>query len=192
MGDAQVSFGYSNPSLAAGDIQNIRSAASSLSLFRTLFIPNDAPSSKHTFIVDRVMESYRSLRNGNRRLSTDDRRRLDDHMDRLAELQRKLNTEFPAACAGVDTPLDDSLLLIDSEETYAGLLYNQFLATVLQAMGLTPREFELWGHRGYGLAAVEPPGTNLPLQSTTKTPQAATFKSPATYCPSLAEPSTAP
>ena len=82
--------------------------------------------------------------------------------------------------------------LIDSEETYAGLLYNQFLATVLQAMGLTPREFELWGHRGYGLAAVEPPGTNLPLQSTTKTPQAATFKSPATYCPSLAEPSTAP
>jgi hypothetical protein len=36
------------------------------------------------------MASYRSLRDGNRRLSAADRQRLDDHLDRLAELQRRV------------------------------------------------------------------------------------------------------
>jgi hypothetical protein len=40
---------------------------------------------------------------------------------------------------------------------YAGLSYNQFLASVLQAMGLTPADFERWGHRGYGYPLVSPP-----------------------------------
>ena len=30
------------------------------------------------------------------------------------------------------------------------LLYNQWLATVLQAMGVPPTEFERWGTKGYG------------------------------------------
>ena len=53
--------------------------------------------------------------------------------------------------------------LLDLEPTYAGLLYNQFLATVLQAMGMPRAEFERWGHRGYGLTKVEPAGGNLPF-----------------------------
>jgi hypothetical protein len=32
-----------------------------------------------------------------------------------------------------------------------GLLYAQWLATVLQAMGVPPSEFERWGHKGYGV-----------------------------------------
>jgi len=47
--------------------------------------------------------------------------------------------------------------------TYAGLLYNQFLATVLRAMGMPPEEFERWGHKGYGVPLVEGSGTNLPV-----------------------------
>ena len=31
-----------------------------------------------------------------------------------------------------------------------GMLYNQFLASVLQAMGMPPTEFERWGPKGYG------------------------------------------
>ena len=31
-----------------------------------------------------------------------------------------------------------------------GLLYSQWLATVLQAMGVPPSEFERWGYKGYG------------------------------------------
>ena len=53
--------------------------------------------------------------------------------------------------------------LVDAEVTYAGVLYNQFLANVLQAMGLRPREFERWGHKGYGVPKVEQPGVSLPF-----------------------------
>ena len=260
-------------------------------------------------VVDRVLESYRRLRNGNRRLSAADRQRLDDHMDRMAELQRKLTATFPA---DVMVPQDDSALhatldpadavryaqlhnevvaaafisgasriaalglgdeqrfvdfvgdwhtdvahywldptkqdllarsyqrifesvfldmaarldgeeadglsyldnallvwtqesgmathdpisipivtagsaagyfrtglsldyrrvgnadsffqpLAGAEPTYAGLLYNQFLAGVLQAMGMPPSELERWGHKGYGLQRVERPGVSAPF-----------------------------
>jgi Protein of unknown function (DUF1552) len=312
MGGRAVSFGYANPSSAAGSIQNIRAAQSSLELFHRIFTPAGAPDSGRVPVVDRVLESYRRLRNGNRRLSRADRQRLDDHMDRVAELQRKLNAAFPRACGGVAAPADDSALhtsleprdaeryaqlynevaaaaficgasriavmglgdeqrfvdysgewhfdvahywlqpdkqellahsyqrifervfldmaarldaeeadgtsyldnallvwthesgmsthdpvslpivtagsasgflrtglsldyrrvgnpdsrfkpLLDADAMYAGLLYNQFLASVLSAMGMPPSEFERWGHKGYGLPLVEPAGTSLPF-----------------------------
>ena len=31
------------------------------------------------------------------------------------------------------------------------MLYQQWLATVLQAMGVPPAEFERWDHKGYGV-----------------------------------------
>jgi hypothetical protein len=257
-----------------------------------------------------VLESYKRLRNGNRRLSAADRQRLDDHMDRIGELQRKLNTGLPNSCARIVAPADDAqnhqeidaadaarnaqlfneviaaaficgtsriavlglgsdqrfasfagdwhndvahmwlspqnqqLLVtayqrvfetvfldmaarLDVEEApgttyldnslvvwtqesgmsthdpvsmpivtsgsaagffktglsldyrrvghpdskfdpqandyflYAGVTYNQFLATVLQAMGLSPAEFERWGHKGYGYPLVTPPETGI-------------------------------
>lgn len=46
--------------------------------------------------------------------------------------------------------------LFDGYFMYAGMLYNQFLATVLQAMGMSAREFERWGHKGYGHPMVAP------------------------------------
>jgi hypothetical protein len=312
IGARQISFGYSNPSMASGTVQNIRGATSSLELFRRIFVPDGTPTTARVPVVDRVIESYRDLRNGNRRLSAADRRRLDDHMDRLSELERKLNTTLPTSCNGVTAPTDDSSLhesldpadavryaqlynevvavafscgatriaafgladdqrfvdftgewhfdvahywlepqnqdllarsyqrifesvfldmasrldseeadgltyldnsllvwtqesgmsthdpvslpvvtagsaagyfrtglsidyrrvghpgarfqpLVAAEPTYAGMLYNQFLASVLQAMGMPPSEFERWGHKGYGLTRVEGPGTSLPF-----------------------------
>jgi hypothetical protein len=53
--------------------------------------------------------------------------------------------------------------LLAGEATYAGMLYNQFLATVLRSMGMAPSEFERWGHKGYGLPKVEQSGTGLPV-----------------------------
>ncbi len=305
MGTRQLSYGYSNPASASGQVQNIRGTTSSLELFHRLFTPGGSATSTRVPVVDRVLESYRRLRHGNRRLSGADRQRLDDHMDRMAELQRKLNTTVPSSCRGVVAPSDDSALhqkttpadavryaqlfnevvaaaficgasriavlglsdeqrfvdftgdwhvdiahywdqahaqdllarsyqrvfesafldmaaRLDAEEadglsyldnsllvwsqesgmfthdpvslpvvtagsaggflrtglsidyrrrqnpdsryqplsnvegTYAGVLYNQFLANVLRAMGMQPAEFERWGHRGYGITAVEP------------------------------------
>jgi hypothetical protein len=309
MGTREISFGYSNPSKATGTVQNVRGTASSLELFHRIFAPAAAPGGGRVPVVDRVLESYRRLRNGNRRLSAADRQRLDDHMDRMAELQRKLSAAFPA---GVLVPHDDSALhtsldpaaavryaqlhnevaaaafisgasriaalglgdeqrfvdfvgdwhtdvahywldpakqdllarayqrifervfldmaaRLDGEEadglsyldnsllvwtqesgmathdpisipivtagsaagyfrtglaldyrrvgdpdslfhplagadpTYAGLLYNQFLAGVLQAMGMPAVELERWGHKGYGLPRVERPGVSAPF-----------------------------
>jgi hypothetical protein len=34
--------------------------------------------------------------------------------------------------------------------SHVGLVYNQWLGTVLQAMGLTPSEYESGSHGGYG------------------------------------------
>lgn len=312
MGTRAISFGYSNPSMASGSVQNIRGAESSRALFNRVFVPAATPESARVPVVDRVLESYRRLRHGNRRLSAADRQRLDDHMDRLAELQRKLNAAFPSSCRSVIAPTDDSALhmsldpqdavryaqlynevaaaaficgssriavlgladeqrfvdfagdwhtdvahrwldptnqdllgrsyqrifesvfldmaarldaeeadglsyldnsllvwsqesgmsthdpvslpivtagsaagffrtglsldyrrvgnpdsqfrpLVNSESTYMGMLYNQFLAGVLQAMGMPPSEFERWGHKGYGLQRVQPPGVSVPF-----------------------------
>jgi hypothetical protein len=312
MGTREISFGFSDPSTASGTVQNIRGAESSLELFHRVFAPAGTTQHGRVPVVDRVLESYKRLRNGNRRLSSADRRRLDEHMDRLAELQRKLNVAAPAACAGVTAPDDDSALhasidpadavryaqlynevvaaaficgasriavmgladeqrfvdfsgdwhsdvahhwldapkqdllerayqsifehvfldmasrldgeeadglsyldnallvwsqesgmsthdpvslpivsagsaagffrtglsvdyrragnpdskfqpLLDADATYAGVLYNQFLASVLQAMGMQPSEFERWGHRGYGVPLVEQAGVSLPF-----------------------------
>jgi hypothetical protein len=54
--------------------------------------------------VDRVIDSYRLLRNANRRLSTADRQRLDDHLARLAELQRKLMVPAGPGCKAAMLP----------------------------------------------------------------------------------------
>src|SRR5204863_899500 len=107
MGTREISFGFSNPSAASGTVQNIRGAESSLELFHRIFVPAGTPHGGRVPVVDRVLQSYQRLRNGNRRLSAADRQRLDDHMDRLAELQRKLNVAVPVACGGMATPSDD-------------------------------------------------------------------------------------
>jgi hypothetical protein len=315
MGTRAISFGFSNPSKASGEVQNIRGATSSLELFNRMFVPADAgasPRGPRAPVVDRVLESYKRLRDGERRLSGADRQRLDDHMDRIAELQRKLNAAFPTSCGGVVAPRDDSALhasldptdapryaqlfnevaaaaficgasriavlgiadeqrfvefagdwhfdcahywldaikqnliartyqlifervfldmaaRLDTEEadglsyldnsllvwsqesgmsthdplsipivtagsaagffrtglsldyrrvgnpesrfqpltaapeTFAGMLYNQFLAHVLQSMGMLRTEFERWGYKGYGVPKVEQPGVSLPF-----------------------------
>jgi hypothetical protein len=310
VGPDSISWNYSNPSAKSGMIQNVRGVDSSLELFNRIFLPGDAAGSSRRPVVDHVLESYTRLRNGNRRLSAADRQRLDDHMDRIGELQRKLATGLPDACAGIVPPTDDArnheenepvdaarnaqlfneviaaaficgtsriavlglgsdprfvsfagdwhndvahmwptpenqqLLVtayqrifesvfldmasrLDSEEAdgltyldnsllvwtqesgmsthdpvsmpivtsgsaagyfktglsldyrrvghpdskfdpqanedflYAGVTYNQFLATVLQAMGLAPAEFERWGHKGYGYPLVTPPAIGI-------------------------------
>jgi hypothetical protein len=312
MGSRDLSFGYANPSAGSGTVQAIRGARSSLELFHRVFAPADSARGARVPVVHRVLESYHRLRDGNRRLSSGDRLRLDDHMDRLAELQRKLGAALPAACGGVAAPTDDSLLhdglapedgaryaalynevaaaaficgasriavlgladeqrfvdfagdwhsdvahywndparqdllqrsyraifervfldmaarldgeeadgrsyldnsllvwsqesgmsthdsvslpivtagsaagffrtgqlvdyrrvghpeseyrpLLDSEAMSLGVLYNQFLANVVQAMGMTPAELERFGHRGYGLPLVDPVGPSVPF-----------------------------
>jgi hypothetical protein len=105
-----LSFNWSNPTARNGAVQEVRPEVSSLALFNRVFTPAGmGPSaSPQTPVVDRVLESYRTLRNSNRRMSALDRQRLDDHMERIAELQRRLNVMRAGSCDKVSRPTEDS------------------------------------------------------------------------------------
>lgn len=108
-GGFSISWGYANPATQSGAIQSMPSAYSSRDLFASIFVPPDDETDPRVPVVDRVLESYQRLRNGTgsdaRRLSSADRQRLDDHMDRLAELQRKTNVR--ASCGDISEPAEE-------------------------------------------------------------------------------------
>lgn len=113
MGSQQISFNFSNPGSKSGNIQNVRGSSNARELFDRVFVAPDAPSAPEEPaqkpVVDKVLESYKRLRDGNRRLSAADKQRLDDHMDRIAELERKLTTNTPrtppgALCGAAERP----------------------------------------------------------------------------------------
>ncbi|MFO0728248.1 MAG: DUF1552 domain-containing protein [Myxococcota bacterium] len=85
----RVSYGFENPSTRSGNVQEVGTIADSpAQLYHALF---PAPPSMRTPIVDRVLENYRRVR-GSARISAADKTRLDDHMQRVSELQRRLAT----------------------------------------------------------------------------------------------------
>lgn len=102
IGRPGMSANWSNPGSQSGVVQNITPESNSLVLFNRIFVPDDDPMETRPPIVDRVIDDYHRLRQGNRRLSAEDRRRLDDHLDRLDELQRKLNVAV--SCGDIPVP----------------------------------------------------------------------------------------
>lgn len=105
VGDSRLSWGYSNPSDPTSQVQEVTAEHSSLTLFNQLYkAPAEGPTRPP--IVDSVMEDYKRLRDGNRRLSAADRARLDDHMSRLDELDRKL--KITLSCNNIMKPSEDS------------------------------------------------------------------------------------
>jgi hypothetical protein len=91
-----LSYGWSNPAQRSGPVQKTERFSDAAKLFSRLFYTDPASSAVAVAgparppIVDGVIQSYRSLREGNRRLSAADRRRLDDHVERLRELEREV------------------------------------------------------------------------------------------------------
>jgi hypothetical protein len=101
-----LSWNWSDPSSKSGAIQNVRGNDSSLNLFNSIFVPPAAVTApKRPPITDRVLASYKALRDGSRRLSAADKQRLTDHMDRMSELERRLTAT--ASCGSVVKPTDD-------------------------------------------------------------------------------------
>lgn len=107
----RLSYGWSNPETKSGTVQEMAAEDSSLQLFNRIFVPMEDPSTARPPIVDRVLADYKRLRDGSRRLSSADKVRLDDHMQRLSELQRKLNARG-VSCSSVTKPAKDSLSVI--------------------------------------------------------------------------------
>lgn len=108
---ASLSFGWSDPVNARGAIEAIPTEGSSLALFDRLFGGLDVGAGggeDRTPVVDRVLEHYRGMTSGRfgdaQRLSAADRQRLEAHMERMYELQRRLENRAAVSCGTVERP----------------------------------------------------------------------------------------
>jgi len=102
----RVSWGWSNPQSQSGQIQALPPEYSSLALFNRIFVPEEEETNPRPPVVDRVLENYQSLQQSNRRLSATDRQRLDEHIQRIDELQRRL--AVAVSCGEIPQPTQDS------------------------------------------------------------------------------------
>ncbi len=107
IGGNGMSANWSSPSTKTGEVQNISPENDSLALFNRIFVPEEDPTTVRPPIIDRVLEDYNRLKSSNRRLSAADRQRLDDHIDRLDELQRKINVQV--SCGDIEPPTSSSI-----------------------------------------------------------------------------------
>ncbi|MEZ4257120.1 MAG: DUF1552 domain-containing protein [Polyangiales bacterium] len=112
LGTNSLSWGRSNPQNPGSSIQPMQATFSSLRMFDQVFRPPPEPTEQRTPVINRVYEDYKRLRDGNRRLSTHDRMRLEDHMSRVDELERKLSVVL--ACGDVNRPSQDSEALFNT------------------------------------------------------------------------------
>jgi hypothetical protein len=101
-----ISWGWSNPQSQSGQIQALPVEWSSLALFNRIFVPEEEEENPRPPVVDRVMENYQSLLQSNRRLSAMDRQRLEEHVTRIDELQRRL--AVAVSCGDIPVPTQSS------------------------------------------------------------------------------------
>jgi hypothetical protein len=112
---SRISYNWSNPASAnaRGPVQEVAGSRDAQALFKQIFVGTATadPGTVTKAVVDRVNADYLRLRSGNTRLSAGDRRRLDDHMQRLSELERKVNVL--AACPPLAPVTTKTSALID-------------------------------------------------------------------------------
>ena len=84
-----LSWNYTSPGAKAGNVVSQPSFNRNLDLFQYLFDPGSAFNGIDTFLVDRIKSSYDRLK-VHPRLSAGDRLRLDAHVERMSEIERKL------------------------------------------------------------------------------------------------------
>lgn len=131
------SHGYVTPGVRSSGVgDDIGAMESSQDLFDLLLggvqsTPSSGPPPKPPG-VDGVLESYKRLRNGNKRLSQADKLRLDQHIDAVAELQRRLSVTLSASCQVPARPTTDNLSLrpMDGDPT-KNVQFFQMLGEVL-------------------------------------------------------------
>jgi hypothetical protein len=139
-GGRSISWGYSNPQSKTGSVQAVPAASSSLTLFNSIFIasqPVVPTANPRTPVVDRVMESFRRLQSGAfgdaKRLSAADKQRLDDHMTRLSELERRVNVTASASCGSISKPGTDAKRGIKENDVDATVRFYQLFNDVIVA-----------------------------------------------------------
>lgn len=116
IGKSTGSYGYRTPGVRSSGVSSsaIGGTESSQGLFDTLLTgatSATSPEATRPPVVDRILDSYKRLRSGNKRLSQEDKLRLDQHINAVAELQRRLGTAVAAGCQVPTRPTTDNLRL---------------------------------------------------------------------------------
>jgi hypothetical protein len=127
-----LSWGFSDPSKGvASPVQNIQGVNSSLQLFKSIFGGGVTAPKTRPPVVDKILASYNSLRQGNSRLSAADKLRLDAHIATLSELQASLTARV--ACTTPATPVDDSQKHVNRETAAESAAWGRLFADVIAA-----------------------------------------------------------
>ena len=116
LGSGATSLGYANPADKSAGLSAVPGESDSMGLFRRIFRPTEEDPRRP--VVDLVLDDYKSLRDGNRRISAEDRQRLDAHVQRLYELERKLEATGGIACNDIDEPTKGSRDITRHSDTY--------------------------------------------------------------------------
>jgi len=116
VGKGSGSYGYKTPGVSSSGVSTsaLGGTESSQGLFDSLLAGSMSSGSSEPAppaVVDRILDSYKRLRNGNKRLSQADKLRLDQHINAVAELQRRLKTTVAAGCKVPPRPTSDNLKL---------------------------------------------------------------------------------
>jgi hypothetical protein len=169
------SFAWANPMLGSGAVNRMNVEGSAKALFDKLVAgaPPASPSAPpRKTIVDRIAQNYKSLRQSNRRLSKDDKARLDAHITHLAELERQL-TAVPARVCGGNTLKGDTSGLSPAggggRQLYP-LLNDVIVAamacgtTRIATIGVPPESFHDFGG-GYHQSIAHNSGADGPQQT---------------------------
>jgi hypothetical protein len=117
--NGRASYNYANPETRTGALQENTGINSPNELFDALFPQAGGPSPRRP-IVDKVLEAYQNLR-ASPRLSTADKSRLDEHLQRLSEVQRRLSTTV--SCTNVGRPTNPMM-----SRTIGDIMYGQSTA----------------------------------------------------------------
>lgn len=114
-----LSFQYENQAAQSGALRQTKEfGGSNLALFDKLFgsqpLPNSKPTAApDTRLIDKVFENFKRVRDSGR-LSNVDKRVLDDHAQRIAELQNKLKR--PLVGANIARPSSDTAKVIGTDD----------------------------------------------------------------------------
>lgn len=114
----RASYNHANPADRTGAIQANSGIDTPNQLFDALFPQQGTPTQRPP-IVDRVREAYQRMRSSTR-ISRADRDRLDAHIQRLDEVQRRLGTVVQ--CGAVARPTNPSMSLSLGDVSNASFL----------------------------------------------------------------------
>ncbi len=88
--EGDLSWNFASPATRTGNVVKMPQQSNNQDLFRYFFDPGSAYNGVDVHIIDRIKQSYQRLR-AHPRISKGDQMRLDQHVERMFEIERKLS-----------------------------------------------------------------------------------------------------